>query len=320
MAEIYQLPENGGTANAGGIPFSIPIGGNNGGLFGNGNNSLADLFGFAIIASMFGWNNGGWGNGGFGGGNGAGFLSNQLNNDSGRELIMNAVNSQGEANRAAVQNLATMLGQDYATVNAAVQNVQNSLATLAAQQGMSTLQVQNAIQSGNAALAQQFSNCCCENKLAIANQTNTLQQGINGVGQQIAAMSAADTLAICQQTNTLQNGANANTQAILNKLAEMQTNALQDKLEAARNENTRLSGEISQAQQNNYIAGLIGQAVAPINAQINALGSKVEAIENKMPNTVPVQYPNITAVNTTPSMGYGYGYGFGNGFGNNVFF
>ena len=178
MAEIYQLPENGGTANAGGIPFSIPIGGNNGGLFGNGNNSLADLFGFAIIASMFGWNNGGWGNGGFGGGNGAGFLSNQLNNDSGRELIMNAVNSQGEANRAAVQNLATMLGQDYATVNAAVQNVQNSLATLAAQQGMSTLQVQNAIQSGNAALAQQFSNCCCENKLAIANQTNTLQQGI----------------------------------------------------------------------------------------------------------------------------------------------
>ena len=87
MAEIYQLPENGGTANAGGIPFSIPIGGNNGGLFGNGNNSLADLFGFAIIASMFGWNNGGWGNGGFGGGNGAGFLSHQLNNDSGRDSL-----------------------------------------------------------------------------------------------------------------------------------------------------------------------------------------------------------------------------------------
>ena len=36
MAEIYQLPDNnGGNANAGGIPFSIPIGGNNGGFFGN---------------------------------------------------------------------------------------------------------------------------------------------------------------------------------------------------------------------------------------------------------------------------------------------
>lgn len=318
MAEIYQLPDGGGSsANAGGIPFSIPIGGNNGGLFGNGNNSLADLFGFAIIASMFGWNNGGWGWGNNGGMNGAGFLSNQLNNDSGRELVMNAINSNGEASRSAIQNLATMLGQDYATVNAAVQNVQNSLSTLAAQQGMSTLQVQNAIQAGNAALANQFQQCCCENKLAIANQTNALQQGINGVGQQIAAMSAADTLAVCQQTNTLQNSGNANTQLILNKLSEMQTQNMQDKLDAARNENTRLSGEISQAQQNNYIAGLIGQAVAPINAQINALGSKVEAIENKMPNTVPVQYPNITAVNNTPSMGYGY---YGNGFGNNIYF
>jgi hypothetical protein len=311
MAEIYQLPDNGsGNANAGGIPFSIPIG-NNGGLLGNGNNSLADLFGFAIIASMFGWN-GGWGNG-FGGNNGAGFLANQLNNDSGRELIMNAVNSNGEASRSAIQNLATMLGQDYASVSAAVANVQNSLATLAAQQGMSTLQVQNAIQAGNYQLAQQFSNCCCENKLAIADQTNTLQQGINGVGQQIAAFNAADTLAICQQTNTLQNSGNANTQAILAKLGEMQTQALQDKLDAARAENSNLKGEISQQQQNNYFAGVVAQALAPVNAQLNALGGKVEAIENKMPNTVAVQYPNLVAVNNTPFMG-GYGYPYGNGF------
>lgn len=315
MAEIYQLPDGGGSsANAGGIPFSIPIGGNNGGLFGNGNNSLADLFGFAIIASMFGWN-GGWGNGGFGGNGGAGFLANQLNNDSGRELIMNAVNSNGEASRSAIQNLATMLGQDYASVSAAVANVQNSLATLAAQQGMSTLQVQNAIQAGNAALANQFSQCCCENKLAIANQTNALQQSINGTNAAIAAFNAADTLAICQQTNQLQNSGNANTQAILSKLSEMQTQTLQDKLDAARNENTQLRGEVSQAQQNSYIAGVVGQTVAPLNAQIAQLNTKFEAIQGKLPNTVPVQYPNLVAVNSTPFMGgYGYPYGYGNGF------
>ena len=65
-------------------------------------NSIADLFGLAIIASMFGWGNGNWGGGfgNWGGGSGAGFLSNQLNNDSGRELIMNAVTSQGEASRS----------------------------------------------------------------------------------------------------------------------------------------------------------------------------------------------------------------------------
>lgn len=124
MAEIYQLPD--GNANNNGIPFSIPIGfggfGNGGFGFGNGGfNSIADLFGLAIIASMFGWGNGGFG-GGFGNwGGGAGqlgFLSNQLNNDSGRELIMNAITSNGEATRSAVQNLATALGQDFNLANA----------------------------------------------------------------------------------------------------------------------------------------------------------------------------------------------------------
>lgn len=313
MAEIYQIPDNGsGNANASGIPFSIPIGGNGGGLFGGNGTNLIDLFGFAIIASIFGWGNGGFG-GGFGGNGGAGFLSNQLNNDSGRELVMNAINSNGEASRAAIQNLATMLGQDFNTVNSAVQNVQNSLATLAAQQGMSTLQVQNAIQAGNAALAQQFANCCCENRLAICQQTNAIQTSIAGTNAAIAEAKAADTLAICQQTNTLQNGANANTQAILNKLSEMQTQTLQDKLDAARNENSALKGEILQTQQNNYFAGVVAQATAPINQAIANLIVEIAALKNKMPNTVPVQYPNLVAVNNTPyTGGYGYGYGYGN--------
>ena len=104
MAEIYQLPE--GNNNGTNIPFSIPIGlggfGNGGFGFGNGGfNSIADLFGLAIIASMFGWGNGGFG-GGFGNNaGGAAFLSNQLANDSGRDLIMQAVTNQGEASRTA---------------------------------------------------------------------------------------------------------------------------------------------------------------------------------------------------------------------------
>lgn len=168
MAEIYQLPENGSNSGTN-LPFSIPIGGGNG-IFGNGNNTIGDLIGLAIVASIFGWNNGngfgGWGNNM----GGAGFISNQLNNDSGRELIMNAITSQGEASRSAIQNLATTLGQDYNTVFGAVQNVQSALATLAAQQGMSTLQVVNAIQSGDASLAAQLQNCCCENRLLTTQQ------------------------------------------------------------------------------------------------------------------------------------------------------
>lgn len=320
MAEIYQIPDgNSGNANAGGIPFSIPIGGNNGGLFGNGNNSLADLFGFAIIASMFGLN-GGWGNGFGGGMNGQGaFLANQINNDSGRELIMNAINSNGEASRTAIQNLATMLGQDFNTVNSAVQNVQNSLATLAAQQGMSTLQVQNAIQAGNASLMSQFQQCCCQNQLAIERQTNTLQQtanngfngvtmGIGGLSRQIEAKSAADQLATCQLKYDITDGANRNTQAILAKM---------DAIEDARKDREIVAkdAEIATLKSQNFIAAAIGQATAPINAQLAQLNKEVDDIKCKQPSTVSVQYPNLVAMNATPYVSGGfYGQGF-NGYG-----
>ena len=278
MAEIYQLPENGNSNGNGGIPFSIPLGNGNG-LFGNnGMNSIADLFGLAIIASIFGWNNGGfgWGNGGMNGG--AGFLSNQISNDSGRELVMNAITSQGEASRTAVANLANALGQDFNLVNAAVANVQNTLSTIASNQGMSTMQVINAIQSGNASLAGQFASSCCEMK------------------SQLAANAAADQLAICNQTNVLQSGATANTQTILNKLAEIQTQSLQDKLDAARNENTRLAGEISQANQNNVIAGMIANAVNPLVSSLNSIRSEVDAIKRCQPSTITLPNNSMTAV------------------------
>ena len=294
MAEIYQLPENGN--NNGSIPFSIPIGMGNG--FGGGFgsfNSIADLFGLAIIASMFGWGNGGWG-GGFGGwgGNasGAGFLSNQLNNDSGRELIMNAINSNGEASRSAIQNLATMLGQDYNTVFGAVQNVQSALATLAAQQGMSTLQIVNAIQAGDASLAAQFANCCCENRLAICQQTNALE-------------TQAD-----RNANSILNAINAQTVAMNDQFCAARERDMQAKIDTQADIITQLRGQIDNAAQTNQIIGYVNSVISPLQA-------KVTEIADKQLPTVP----QIQAVNTTPYMGGVYGNGFyGNGFGGNIVF
>lgn len=300
MAEIYQLPDNGGNANAGGIPFSIPIGGNGNGLFGgNGNTNLLDLFGFAIIASIFGWGNGGFG-GGFGGGNGAGFLSNQLNNDSGRELIMNAINSNGEASRAAIQNLATMLGQDYATVNAAVQNVQNSLAQLAAQQGMSTLQVQNSIQAGNAALASQFAQCCCENrlnttKLGYEAQIRTLEQ-TNQLGSQ------AD-----RNYNGVIGAINAQTVAMNDQFCALKERELQARINSLEEQNTQLKNQFDNANQTAQITNYVNNLVQPLVNKVNEIAAK------QLP-TVNVQYPQLTAVNTGAYTGGGMFYGNGFGF------
>jgi hypothetical protein len=49
------------------------------------------------------------------------------------------------------------------------------------------------------------------------------------------------------------------------------------------------------------------------------LQAKVNEIAAKQPNTVPVQYPNLVAVNQTPYNG-GFGGFYGNGFGNNIVF
>ena len=89
----------------------------------NGNDSM-----IMPVSPMYGGGNGCFG--GFGGGNGAGFLSNQIDNNAGRELLMNAINSNGDASRAAIQNLATMLGQDYNQVSAAVAALQSGLSNL----------------------------------------------------------------------------------------------------------------------------------------------------------------------------------------------
>lgn len=317
MAEIYQLPETGtGCCNSGfnGIPFSIPLNGltgnGNGGWGGNGGfNGIVDLFGLAIIAAMFGFNgNGGFGGGGFGGGgNGAAYFANMVNNDAGRELLQNAITSQGEASRSAIQSLSTMIGQDFGIVNSAISNMQNSLCQIANQQGMSTLQVVNAIQAGNATLASQMAQCCCENRLLTTEQ---------GYQAQIRTI---------EQTNQLGSQADRNTASIVGAIASLQTNItkefcdvkereMQEKINSLTANNTLLRSQIDNAAQTAQIAAMI----APLQAQVNDIAAK------QLP-TVPVHWPNIQAVNATPTasagFGAGWGWGWGNGFGNgNVVF
>ena len=270
--------------------------GANGSGFGFGNgfgsfNSIADLFGLAIIASMFGWGNNGWGGfGGFGGGNsGAGFLSNQLNNDSGRELIMNAINAQGEASRTAVSNLATALGQDFNLVNSAVQNVQNALSTLALQQAVSVPQIMNAIASGDANIISTFQKCCCENQLALCQQTNTLTNAVASASQR-----NADGIADLKAT-------------MIDQFCGLEKREMQSKIDTQSDIISQLRGQIDNANQTAAITGYVNSLVTP-------LAAKVDQIAAKQPNTVPVTYPNLQVYSTTPvAVGYGAGYGYGYG-------
>lgn len=257
-SKVFMFPENGYNNNGG-----FGLGGWGGGILG------------FILGILLGNNGFFGGNGGFGGGNGAGtaYLGNMINNDNGRDLIMQAITTNGEMSRLAVSQLATTLNQDFNQVNSAIQTISSSLCNIANQQGLSTLQVVNAIQSGNTALGNQLCQCCCDMR------------------QQLAQNAAADQLAICQQTNTLQNGANANTLSILNKI---------DAIEDSRKDReiTALTAKIAQLESQNFTTGALQQAVAPILGQLANLSNDVESIKRCQPATITLPNNVYTAVPT----------------------
>ena len=273
---------------------------NNGGFGGNGN----------WMWILFLWLIWGWGGNGWGGNGNNGFLSNQIANDSGRELLMNAI----QGNSTAIQNLANLLNTEVSTVQNGIFTLNNAITSVGTQVGMSGLQIQNAIQSGNASIASQICQCCCENRLAIANQTNALQS-------QMAANQAADQLAVCQQTNALTTQAERNTRDITeainaqsvminDKFCDLEKRELQDKITSLTADNALLRSNISNDRQTAFI-----------NSKFNDIENQLIAIKSAQPNTVPVQWPQLTAVNTTPYVNGGFYGGFGNGFwGNNVSF
>ena len=103
--------------------------------------------------------------------------------------------------------------------------------------------------------------------------------------------------------------ADANTNSILNAIAgqntlitkefcDLKERELQNKIDTQGDIITQLRGQISNDKQ-----------TEAFTAAFNALNTKITEIANRQPNTVPVQWPNLTAVNTTPYWGYNNGWG-----------
>ena len=296
MAEstVVYTPEN----NGGSIPAWMAMNGNNG-LFGN-NGWGGGILGF-FLGLLFGNGWGGFGNGfGFGGGNGAGFLSNQLNNDSGRELLMNAINSNGEASRAAIAALASSLGQDFNLVNSAVQTLQSGLSSLALQQAVSVPQIINSIQSGNASLASQLCQCCCENRLLTTEQGYQAQIRTIEQTNQLGSQADRNTASVVGAVNNLHTD-------MTREFCQVKERELQSKIDTQAEIITQLRGQIDNANQTAAITGYINSLVSPI-------AKEVDDIKCKMPNTVPVTWPNLAAVNMTPYVSGGYYQGGFNGY------
>lgn len=248
-------------------------------------NGWGDGSGFMWVIFLFflmGWGGNGWG--GFGG-NGRGAIANEINNDYGRSLLMDAIGG----NRNAISNLATQLNCTEGQIQSAISALTSQVQSVGNQVGMSGMQTINALQQGNMQIAQQLANCCCENRLATCQQTNTLQAAINNVatGQERGFANVAYETQ--RQTCDLHNAIKDSTQTIVNGQQQAVMREMQNKIDSLREENSTFKSSAMTSQ-------IVGQALAPVNAVLAGLQKEVAGIKCKLPETVTLNYSQATAV------------------------
>ena len=265
-------------------------------------NGWGDGSGFMWVIFLFflmGWGGNGWG--GFGG-NGRGAIANEINNDYGRSLLMDAIGG----NRNALSNLATQLNCTEGQIQSAISALTSQVQSVGNQVGMSGMQTINALQQGNMQIAQQLANCCCENRLATCQQTNTLQAAINNVatGQERGFANVAYETQ--RQTCDLHNAIKDSTQTIVNGQQQAVMREMQNKIDSLREENSTFKSSAMTSQ-------IVGQALAPVNAVLAGLQKEVGEIKCAQPNTVTVPYQPFVTVPNCVAAQYGI-YANANGF------
>ena len=181
------------------------------------------------------------------------------------------------------------------------------------QVGMSSQQIINAIKAGNCQIASKLADCCCENRLAICQQTNTLQNAINRIatGQERGFSSVAYETQ--RQTCDIQNSIKSATDAILAGQRDAEMREMQNKIDALREANSQKDVIINNGQQTAVFSSMIQSATAPITNAVNALQGDINGIKCRLPETVTLPYSCATAVPTQAVFGYnGLGWaGFG---------
>lgn len=207
-------------------------------MYGGGNGGFGNCFGgdwaWIILLLLLGWGNNGWGNNGMYGGNELYPWMNQaeVTNDGFRDQMMN---SSINGIQQGVNNLSTQLCNCCSDVQMALAN-----GFAGVEQGANARQIANmqqgfgfqtAMAQGFNQLGTQFADCCCENRLGIADLKYT-----------IATENCADRQAI-----------NDGVQKILDQMCADKIDAKNDEIAQLRQEILFARGQASQIAQNSTI-------------------------------------------------------------------
>lgn len=255
------------------MPVAPMYGGGNAGGFGNGFGG--DGFWILLLFLLLG--NNGWGGfGGYGGNDLYPWMNNSQNINNGfRDQMLNtSINGIQQG----VNNLSTQLCNCCGDVQMALAN-----GFAGVEQGANARQIANmnqafgaqtAMMQGFNALQGQLADCCCENRLANCQTQNIIQNEGN-----------ATRFADANNTRDLLTNQTANTQAILDKLCQLELDGVKAQVEA---KNDRIAELQTQLNMANLAASQTAQ-----NAFIQqGFANEVDQLYNRLSNcpvpTTPV--------------------------------
>lgn len=206
-------------------------------------------------------------------------IREQLSTNQNTGLLMDAIKGNG----AAVGQLASSLNCDFNAVQAAINTVQSAICSVGGKVDMNAMQTINAINAGNAALANQLSSCCCdvrqaittqgyENQLATVNQTNVLQGAINTLSTGVERGFAATNYETAQQTCELKNAIAAQTQVINDKFCQLEMREMAREIQSLRDERNAYQLSASQQAQTQSLVNQLRPCPIPAYITCNPFG------------------------------------------------
>lgn len=285
------LTEENGGGNGMIMPVAPMYGG---GGFGNGFGG--DNGWWIILLFLFAL--GGWGNGGWGGNGGGGAMPYIMNSttDSSvqRGFDQQAVMSGISGLQSGISGLATQLCNStgdiqqslcsgFAGVNATVNSGFANAETAATARQMANMNqafnAQTAMMQGFNSLGSQFADCCCENRLGLADLKYT-----------VATENCADRTQSMQNTRDIIDAQTRGTQAIIDKLCQLELDGIKGQLAQAQRENVGLQNQLNMAA--------LRESQTAQNAFISqGFANEVDALYNRL-NSCPV--PTTPVYGRTP--------------------
>lgn len=221
------------------------------------------------ILLLFGWGRNGFGGwGGYGNGeccnngcNNCAALPWALNSDTGRELLMQAIQGNGDA----IRQLASTLNCDVKSIETNLCNIQSLIQNVGNQVGLTSQQVINSIQNIGCTIGNQIQSCCCTLQSAIE------RQGYEG---RIATIQQTDEIKADANSkfNIISAKIDAQSQLLGDKFNELEKRELQNKIDTLRQEKSTLETSALLQQQSRTIIDTVRPCPIPAFVTCNPWG------------------------------------------------